>query len=405
MQKRYYYDKKSGIILFVCLTVLILPLAVILIIVSLAVCLLGLAAFIYEDINIAFRLFLILLILCPLPIIWGSVGFIKLCGKRAFLYLRYIEIDGKGITSKYSSKAQKHWCWDEIAECGVGWEINRLPRDNKPLPEGEEKFVLDMFKYRHINGIKYIFFSTKEISLSEKMEIFYGQQKKDYLIAVRYTQELAEYLHSIGRFGRKKRVVREQTRDKGLDNAHLRPNEKIKFKQFADKKTGFEDLFTFFGFLYITVMFSSAFIISINQRGNSHGISIWIIILLVLVIGIIFVIVFVYGLHIMDCLRMISVDNKGVKSKFFFGKEKRWSWEEIKECGVIRDNSGRNKGFREIRVSRDERYIFFSLSPLCLEKDKRLISQFKRKDVIFLLYSDELYCYLKALGVMEESKN
>ena len=149
-------------------------------------------------------------------------------------------------------------------------------------------------------------------------------------------------------------------------------------------------------------MFSTAFIISINQNKYSHRIPIWIIILAGIVIGVIFALVFIYGMHITDCLRVITVDHKGVRLKFIFLKEKRWSWEDIKECGVIKDNSARSRGIWR-GVSRDERYIFFSLSPFYLEKGKRLISQFKRKDIIFVLYSEPLYRYLIALGVIGEA--
>lgn len=49
---------------------------------------------------------------------------------------------------------------------------------------------------------------------------------------------------------------------------------------------------------------------------------------------------------------------------------------------------------------KDQRYIFFSIKPFYLYNDQMLIKQYKRKDVIFVLYSEELYLYLNELGVM-----
>lgn len=396
MKKRYYFDKKSGITLLLCLGIIILPCAVILSKLYLAGALLGTAVILFRDIHIAYRIFLILLIMILFPMIIGFVKIIKFCIEKIGFYLSYIEIDDEGVTCRFFSRVQKHWGWDEVFECGVGWEFQRIPKDHKALQEVEEKFVHDMFKYRNINGTKYIFFSKKKISLIEKMEIFYGQQKKDYLIAVKYSPQLAEYLHSTGRLGCKETPVRERPKEKPqLKDMHIKLDDSVKFKQFVDKTTGLGNLIMLLWFLLILVLFSIANIIFTDQYKLSHDRLIWIIIWIGIVS--IFTIVFVYSTHIPECLRRITVDNKGVSSKYLFSSEKMWNWEDIKECGVIRDNSIRN---RRTWVTRDERYIFFSLSPFYLIKDKNLISQFKRKDIIFVLYSEQLYDYLMALGVM-----
>ena len=161
-----------------------------------------------------------------------------------------------------------------------------------------------------------------------------------------------------------------------------------------DKITGLGNLIGLLWVLLFITLFSIADIIFTDQNEPSHDRLIWIIILSI------FTIVFVYGTHIPECLRRITVDNKGVRSKSIFSGEKIWNWEDIKECGVIRDNSVWD---RRSGATRDERYIFFSLSPFYLKKDKNLISQFKRKDIIFVLYSEPLYRYLIALGVIGEA--
>ena len=397
LKKKYYFDKSDGILSVLSFLFLILPLALIVIGVFTAAFFGGIAVLIFEDLDIALRMLVVLFAVMALPMIAGAVWFVICWGKYVCLCLHSVMIDDEGITSGFFSISRRHWSWDEIVECNIGWELYWHIKNNEPLPEGKERFAVDWRKWKYINCKKYIYFSTENLSESERLEIFYGQQKKEYLIAVKYSSELSEYLHKTDRYIRKERegsgfsVERERLKDR-----YFGMKDKVKFKQFADCRMGVLYLSTCLGFVYWAILFAVSYCSSLNQSGSSIEILDWIILIpMATVMPLIFAVV--SGWNMYWYLRVITVDHESVEVKFLFWRKQRWSWEEINECGVIRDNCEYYKG----RI-RDQRYIFFSRIPHYLKKDKRFLQQFKRKDVIYVLYSERLYCYLNALGVMGE---
>ena len=198
MRKKYYFDKKNGLIISLSLLIFIFPLYVFLIRYSLLVFLRGMDLIKVEHSDIFGRIMRIAGVrVLPVVLIAGVGWFIIYILKLVYLLLHSITLNNEGITSSFFLFNQKHLRWNEIAECGIGWEFDRIPQNNKPLPEGKEKFLYARDKQK--NAKKYIFFSTKKLTDTEKMEIFYGQQKKKYLIAVRFSQELYDYLSSTGR--------------------------------------------------------------------------------------------------------------------------------------------------------------------------------------------------------------
>lgn len=379
MKERYYFDKMNGIIAVLGLIFLILPITVILLFLSIEIFWREIEILISGDVNLAYKFLAVLFMLLPLFIIIVSAWFVKLFGKEAYLCLHSIEVDDEGITCSFFHNIKKFLSWDDVEECGIGWDFDRIQRNNKTLPDGKEKFVIDREKYKNINGVKYIFFSTKRITETEKMEIFSGQLKKEYLIAVKYTTQLSEYLQSTDRYKKKDREIYERFCEReNMQDRFLKIDDNIRLKQFAEKKMGITSLIVCFIWLFWTAVF-----------------------MMESAIAALFPLVFVVvsGRKVRQFLQVVTVDGEGVESKIIFGRERRWRWDDIKECGVIRNNSPRRGDGGTI----NQRYIFFSIKPFCLEKDKLFLKQFKRKDVILVTYSERLYCYLHELGVIEDS--
>ena len=81
-------------------------------------------------------------------------------------------------------------------------------------------------------------------------------------------------------------------------------------------------------------------------------------------------------------------------------KKVHWTWEEIYECAVFGDDV-MFEGRGGIRYS-DTRYIYFARKPLeGYHKNKEyFLWHYKLDDIIMVQYSEELYWYLKKLGVL-----
>lgn len=390
MEKKYYFDKKNGLIILLSVLFFILPIYVLLIRYCLVTFFYGMDFIKVEDADVLGRALRVIGVrVIPITVIAGVGWFIIFLLKFAYLFLHSITIDNEGITSRFFVFDRKHFSWNEVLECGIGWEFDRIPQNNKPLPEGKEKFVHE--RNRDINTIKCIFFSTKKLSDTEKLEIFYGQQKKKYLIAVRYSQELYDYLSSTGRILCNERMISKQFQEsERFQDKYIKRDEKYKVKQFADKKTGI----LYLCLVFVALGLSFVSVKGIEKDGFNYGIFWFSLYLITAVIWLVAAII--YARFAQTCLRVITVNYKGVTIKPIFGCKKIWSWEQIKDCGVIRDNSSK----MERRMIKDQRYIFFSIKPFYLYNDQMLIKQYKRKDVIFVLYSEELYLYLNELGVM-----
>lgn len=392
MQKRYYYDKNSGIILLLLLLFVILPIITGVLAISMVGFLFGISLVLVGGFDIWIRiLILIPTIVVPVLMVTATVCVIKFFGKIVYLCLHSIKMDDEGITSCFFCAARKHWSWDEVTECSTGWDCDRLARNNKPLSEGIEKFAYDRHEYLCSRGTKYIYFSTKKLTETEKMELFFGQLKKDYLIAVKHSPELSEYLHSMDRFGSKETVTSETSAAEKLQNSRKMEDEKIKFTQFADKKTGMLYLISVLSLIYFALL-SVTGLCTIGFSKGVFLVGLFLTLTTMFLLGAV-----IFGRYVQRCLRRITVDSEGVRCRNLLGKIQRWRWSEIKECGVIRDNSPQGKAFLK-----DVRYIFFSQMPVFMVNEKTLIQQFKRRDVIFVLYSEELYQYLYGLGVMGE---
>lgn len=393
MKKRYYFDRSNGIFLLLGLLFLILPLTVIMSVVCAGVFLWGIEFFIFGVVDIWYRIFFgVLLIAAPVFFIIGFVKLFIILVKGICFFLHFVKVDKEGVTCSLFGFVRKHWRWDEIVECGLGWDFDRVAKDNKPLPEGREKFVLERGKY--LRTERYIFFSTKRLSETEKSEIFYGQQKKDYLIAVKYSSILYEYLRSTGRLVCNEELISEQLqKEELLKGSTLIPKDEIKMKMFADKKTGVFHFITMLMSLYIAVYA----VVCIKYYELSYRNILFFAFLVLIALSLIGGVIFFK--RFLMCLRKITVDCNEVRVKLIFGKESSWTWREIVECGVIRDNSPHLmlKG-----LYRDQRYIFFSKIPLYLDPEKSLVQQFNREYVIFVIYSEELYLYLNEMGVFND---
>lgn len=198
MQKRYYYDKNSGIVWLTFLLFVIFPITIGASGISIAGFFYGILSVLVGDLDVWIRIIIFIpTIVVPVLMITATVCVIKFFGKIVYLCLHSIKMDDEGLTSYFFNVARKHWSWDEVAECNTGWDCARLARNNKPLSEGIEKFAYDRHEYLCSRGTKYIYFSTKKLTETEKMELFFGQLKKDYLIAVKHSPELSEYLQWI----------------------------------------------------------------------------------------------------------------------------------------------------------------------------------------------------------------
>ena len=178
-----------------------------------------------------------------------------------------------------------------------------------------------------------------------------------------------------------------------LKGSTLIPKDEIKMKMFADKKTGVFHFITMLMSLYIAVYA----VVCIKYYELSYRNILFFAFLVLIALSLIGGVIFFK--RFLMCLRKITVDCNEVRVKLIFGKESSWTWREIVECGVIRDNSPHLmlKG-----LYRDQRYIFFSKIPLYLDPEKSLVQQFNREYVIFVIYSEELYLYLNEMGVFND---
>lgn len=100
-------------------------------------------------------------------------------------------------------------------------------------------------------------------------------------------------------------------------------------------------------------------------------------------------------------LKRVHVNENGIIYRDKFFRKRFWTWAEIYECAVVRNYYIAN--MREY----EERYIYFTKKPFTYKKKRNesIVPQyFKMKDIIMVRYSEELYWYLKQLGVLRIKK-
>lgn len=308
-------------------------------------------------------------------VILSAMRILLWCAWGMYEVIQITWADEEGVTCKILGKVVQHLSWDEIQDWGVGRQCCITNKCYRILPSGEERF---WHKNRETMGSAYIYFSTSKLQENEKESLAVECHHRKGLLIIEYSEK--RYIESFN-FAKNKYVSRKNSEETITKNN--------KASKINDEKpiTSYVDID--YGCLFlIGSMIAGGSIVELLFLGEVYDIKLLFITYNICAVW-----------YVWRYFKKVVVDKSGIVYRDNFFRKHEWKWKEIYECAVLRDH------FTTGRVSEDieKRYIYFTKKPFNYEQKNMksfFIRHFRKKDIIMVKYSEELYWYLKKLGVL-----